>query len=174
MFDSQTDRIETVAREDYIRAMRGVASSVTVVTTDGPAGRHGATVSAFSSVSADPPTMLVCLRGGSRIAEAVARNGAFCINVLPHFQGAIADRFAGRDDGCVSNRFDGIACDMASGPAPVLKGATGFSCHIEQVVPSGSHIIIIGNVVHIEAGASDPLAISGRSLPLGCALYGAG
>ena len=54
-----------------------------VVTTDGPGGRYGATVSAFSSVSADPPTILVCLKSESRIARAVAVNGTLCVNVLP-------------------------------------------------------------------------------------------
>jgi flavin reductase (DIM6/NTAB) family NADH-FMN oxidoreductase RutF len=49
----------TVARDPFIRAMRGVANSVAIVTTDGVAGRHGATVSAFCSVSADPPSVLV-------------------------------------------------------------------------------------------------------------------
>lgn len=158
MFQSHSNRHGTVAREEYIGAMRGVASSVTVVTTDGPAGRHGATVSAFSSVSADPPTMLVCLRGGSRIAEAVARNGAFCINVLPQSQDAIADRFAGRHDADVPDRFEGIDCHGASGTGPVLKDATAFSCRTEQTVASGSHIIVIGHVVRIETGAPDPLA----------------
>jgi flavin reductase (DIM6/NTAB) family NADH-FMN oxidoreductase RutF len=53
--------------------MRRVASSVTVVTTDGAAGRFGTTVSAFSSVSADPPTVLVCLFAQSRIAKATGQ-----------------------------------------------------------------------------------------------------
>ena len=63
--------MDLVSRERFVGAMREVAASVTVVTTDGPCGRHGATVSAFSSVSADPPTVLVCLHADSRIAKAV-------------------------------------------------------------------------------------------------------
>ncbi|MEQ9673623.1 MAG: flavin reductase family protein, partial [Roseovarius indicus] len=85
-----------VPREDFISAMRRVAASVTVVTTDGPAGRAGATVSAFSSVSADPPTVLVCLHAQSRIAGFVQENKRFCVNVLPERFSDIADRFAGR------------------------------------------------------------------------------
>lgn len=158
MFQNHSNCDGTVAREDYIGAMRGVAASVTVVTTDGPAGRHGATVSAFSSVSADPPTMLVCLRGDSRIAEAVARNGGFCINVLPHSQDAVADRFAGRHDATMPDRFAGIDCHGAAGSAPMLEGATAFSCRTEQTIASGSHIIVIGHVVGIETGTPDPLA----------------
>ena len=70
MSPTNDQTVQLAARDAYVHAMRRVASSVAVVTTDGPAGCHGATVSAFSSVSADPPTILVCLRGGSRIAAA--------------------------------------------------------------------------------------------------------
>ena len=96
------------ARDAFVRSMRRVASSVAVVATDGPAGCHGATVSAFSSVSADPPMILVCLRTGSRIAEAVAANGNLCVNVLPHDRPDLANRFAGRDDHLVEDRFSGV------------------------------------------------------------------
>ena len=57
-------------RTAFIHAMRGVAARVTVVTTNGKAGQRGATVSAFCSVSADPPTILVCLNKSSGIADA--------------------------------------------------------------------------------------------------------
>ena len=96
-----------VPREDFLRAMRCVASSVTVVTTDGPGGRHGATVSAFCSLSADPPSALVCLKAESRIARLVAAQPAFSASTscrraaatwrsaLPDFMTAWrSDRFA--------------------------------------------------------------------------------
>ena len=137
--------------------MRNVANSVAVVTTNGPAGQHGATVSAFSSVSADPPTTLVCLRMESRIARAVMQNKVFCVNVLPQSGQRIAERFAGRDDDQCNNRFDGIDCHGAPGSAPILSGATAFYCTVEQVVTSGSHQIFIGNVVDLQEGGSAPL-----------------
>ena len=83
------------ARADFVAAMRGVANSVTIVTTDGPAGRCGATVSAFASVSADPPMVLVCLHAQSTIAALAQENGVFCVNVLPEGAGELAVRFAG-------------------------------------------------------------------------------
>ena len=144
-------------RQSFIDAMRVVANSVTVVTTDGPAGRHGATVSAFSSVSADPPTTLVCLRSQSRIAQTVAENGVFCVNVLPQSGQMIAERFAGRDDDRFPNRFAGIRCHGAPGSAPVIDGATAFSCMVEQVVTSGSHQIFIGRVIDLQEGTPGPL-----------------
>jgi len=147
---------EPAARATFIRAMRAVASSVTVVTTDGAAGRHGATVSAFCSVSADPPTVLVCLKADSRIARSVAANGAFCVNVLPRAREDIADRFAGRDDHRLSDRFEGIDC--AGKPAPVIAGATAFLCRLQDSHESGTHRIFIGHVTQVLEGAAEPLA----------------
>ena len=92
-------------RTAFIHAMRGVAASITVVTTNGKAGRCEATVSAFCSVSADPPTILVCLNKSSGIGGVVAENGLFNVNILRNDQAMIARRFAGNDDGQVTDRF---------------------------------------------------------------------
>lgn len=145
----------TVARTRFITAMRQVAASVTVVTTDGPAGRHGATVSAFTSLSADPPSVLVCLRAGSRIAQAVLANGAYCVNVLPEDQAEMAGRFAGALDGELADRFDGVACDGDGCPA--LPGATAFHCRLGQQIAEGSHLILVGHVTRLAEGAGAPL-----------------
>ena len=154
----QTMSEDLVPRTRFIEAMRGVAASVTVVTTDGIAGRHGATVSAFSSVSADPPTVLVCLHADSRIARAVTSNGRFCVNVLPETSAEIADRFAGRHDGWIADRFSGIDCHGKPGSSPLIDGATGFSCHVQQSVRSGTHLIVIGHVGDVIEGGAKPLA----------------
>ena len=150
--------VNLVSRERFIDAMRQVAASVTVVTTDGPGGRHGATVSAFSSVSADPPTVLVCLYADSRIARAVQKNGRFCVNVLGEDSAEIADRFAGRHDARITDRFSGIDCYGAAGQAPLIDGATGFHVHVQQMVRSGSHVIVIGHVRDVLTGTGKPLA----------------
>ncbi|GEM_PF-248212 len=153
--------LPSVARGPFIAAMRGVASSVTVVTTDGPAGRHGATVSAFCSVSADPPSVLVCLKADSRIARAVTGNRAFCINLLPADAQCVANRFAGGDDARVADRFAGIACDSAEGAAclagPLLSGATVFVCRLAERFTAASHGIFIGEVVALREAATQPL-----------------
>lgn len=148
----------TPERAAFIQAMRAVASSVTVVTTGGPAGRHGATVSAFCSVSADPPSVLVCLKADSRIARSVAANGAFCVNVLPDGREDVADRFAGRDDHRVADRFDGIACTGDPEAAPGIRGATAFFCSLRETVEFGSHRIFVGHVDRVREGAWEPLA----------------
>ncbi len=149
---------DRVAATDFIRAMRRVASSVTVVTTQGPAGCHGATVSAFCSVSAEPPQVLVCLRGDSRIAQIIGDNGSFCVNVLPDAASDVADRFAGRDDNRVADRFDGIDVDAPSAAGPVIDGSTAFGCELETYFDAGSHRIFIGRVIQVCENAAEPLA----------------
>lgn len=149
-------RPDPVDRAAFIGAMRRVASSVSVVTTDGPAGRHGATVSAFCSVSADPPTALVCLNAASRIARLVAANGSFAINVLPQDAESIAARFAGAEDGRVADRFEGL--ESGTGPAPTIAGATVMFCRTIEATVSGSHRIFIGLVTGLQAGTERPLA----------------
>ena len=92
-------------RTAFIHAMRGVAASVTVVTKNGKVGRRGATVSAFCSVSTDLPTILVCLNKSSGIADAVAENGLFNVNILRNDQAMIARRFAGNDNSQLIDRL---------------------------------------------------------------------
>lgn len=142
-------------RIDFIDAMRRVASSVTVVTTNGPAGRHGATVSAFCSVSADPPTVLVCLNGASRIAKAVLENKKLNINVLPQNADHIAQRFAGAHDCEIVDRFEGIPLNQDD--VPSVSGATVLSCDVDQTIPSGSHQIVIGKVKFVDTAYKHPL-----------------
>lgn len=145
--------IKAAHRQDFINAMRSVASSVSVVTTDGEAGRHGATVSAFCSVSADPPTLLVCLNSGSRIAQTVAANGQFAVNVLPETERATAERFAGWRD--QDDRFQGA--DWHEGDCPALNGATVFFCTVEETSIAGSHHVFFGRVEAIQEGRARPL-----------------
>ena len=146
------------SREDFIAAMRKVAASVTVVTTDGPFGRWGTTVSAFTSVSADPPTALVCLHADSRIAQKVSANGQFCVNVLPQGRRDIANRFAGTDDAAVADRFEGVDVYGPSGDPPAINGATMFQCRVTQSVLSGSHLVFFGAVEAVDPGNGQPLA----------------
>lgn len=142
-------------RKAFIDAMRSVASSVTVVTTDGNEGRYGATVSAFCSVSADPPTILVCLNEGSRITQHVIANRKLNINVLPQNADHIAQRFAGAHDHEIKDRFDNIP--LNTDDVPSIRGATVLSCEIDQIIPSGSHQIVIGKVKSVAKANNHPL-----------------
>ncbi len=149
-------------RDTFLSGMRFVANSVTVVTTDGKAGRSGATVSAFSSVSADPPTVLVCLNSDSGTLEMIQENNDFCVNVLPEGAKHIAERFAGFHDNEFADRFEGIDLTNSKGPSPVISGATAFICKLDEKLISGSHVICTGKVIETHAGNFTPLIYMDR------------
>lgn len=117
----------------FISAMRVVGVSVTVVTTNGKAGRCGARVSAFCSVSTDPPTILVCLNRSSGIADVVAENGQFNVNILRADQEVIARRFASHDDGHVADRFGNIDCGKSC--ITEITGSMILCCETQSLVP---------------------------------------
>lgn len=146
----------TLTRDAFIAAMRHVASTVTVVTTDGPAGRMGATVSAFSSLSADPPSVLVCLKSDSRIATAVRGNGVFCVNILPEDAVELAQCFAGAFDSTQPDRFGDLDVTMTE-EGPILPRATAFSCSLNKAILHGSHAICVGDVTGISNAGEKPL-----------------
>ena len=146
----------SVDRDVFLAAMRQVAATVTVVTTDGPAGRVGATVSAFTSLTADPPSVLVCLRSDSRIARAVIENRAFCVNVLPEDAVDVAQVFAGPSPDAPSDRFCGLAVTNGS-QGPILPRATAFSCALKDQMIHGSHAICIGSVLDLANAGEKPL-----------------
>lgn len=149
--------LTSVSRGSFLDGMRQVATAVTVVTTDGPGGRHGATVSAFASVSADPPTILVCLRNSSRICSAVRRNGVFTVNVLAEQDCDVARAFAGDFDDARENRFEGLSLVTVADLAPGIAGATIFACAIAEVLLQHTHTIVIGQVGHVVTTHRPPL-----------------
>ena len=155
--DLATDEIPSL-RAEFIDAMRRAATGVSVVTTDGQAGRFGVTVSAVASVSADPPMLLVCINRRSPSWAAIQANGVFTVNLLSEMQAHVADSFAGR----AAAPFDFTCADWADDDMalpPRLHGAVAaFHCRIAQAHDAGSHAVVIGHVVNAFAGAAAPLA----------------
>ena len=151
-------------RDDFLHAMSRCAATVSVVTTDGTAGRAGVTVSAMTSVSADgdTPTMLVCVNEGARAARPILANGCFAINVLEAGQQAVADTFAGRTD--AADRFTDLPWSVLETGAPVLNGLAGFDCTVQSADLVGTHHVIIGAVQAVRvAEAGSPLIYGMRS-----------
>jgi flavin reductase (DIM6/NTAB) family NADH-FMN oxidoreductase RutF len=153
----------TVDREAFIAAMRGAVTGVNIVTTDGPAGRFGLTVSAFASVSAEPPTVLVCVNRRSPAAAAIRENGCLCVNVLSTEQRALAGTFAGRPH--AGAPYDFAAAEWIGGAtnAPSLIGALArFDCIVSRTVDAGSHVVVFGDVVAAADGGGAPLLYRDR------------
>lgn len=161
-------------RSAFLEAMSFTAATVTVVTTGGPAGRAGVTVSAMSSVSADTalPTLLVCLHRAGRAAPMVLANRAFCVNVLSEDQTAISDLFAGRTAPPGGGRFAAAEWVTGATGAPRAAGAlAAFDCRLVEARLVGTHQVIFGAVEDITlAGSGRPLIYSRRTYGRAAAL----
>jgi flavin reductase len=134
-------------RQAYVAAMARTTVAVTVVTTDGAAGRFGQTVSAATSVTADPPTLLVCLYRATAAAEAVLANGCFAVNVLGPAHRAVSDVFAGR--GAVGERyaFDDTWRTARTGSPVRPDVPAAFDCLLSHTMVVGTHVVCVGRVV---------------------------
>jgi flavin reductase len=151
-------------RTDFIEAMSRAVTGVTVVTTDGSAGRMGQTVSAMCSVSADPPSLLVCIKTSSIIVNAIREHRAFGVNVLRADQRAVADTFAGRATWGAPYDFDLARWDTLETGSPMLISAVGrFDCRLDTVLEVGSHSVMFGDVVAADSAPGTPLLYARRT-----------
>jgi len=154
-------------RDLFTNAMSNAACTVSVVTTDGPAGRLGVTVSAMTSVSADTPrpTLLVCVHQMSPCADAIIQNGVFCVNVLRDDQWSISDCFAGRYRTPDGNKFSCTewAIDVNGSPR-VENSLVAFSCKLASSQKVGTHYVFFGSVEEIVSTSSgSPLIYASRA-----------
>jgi len=153
--------------------MARALTGVWILTTDGPAGRVALTVSAVSSVSADPPMVLACVNRGHRARDAVLANGHFALSLFTEDQSALADVFAGRPAVGIPHDFDRAEWRTDVTGAPLLVGAAAaFDCVLASSVEAGTHTILIGSAVSATRGADGPLAYTdraySRTTPLFC------
>ncbi|MEL6532448.1 MAG: flavin reductase family protein [Pseudomonadota bacterium] len=148
-------------KSQFLEGMSRSAASVSVVTTDGPAGRAGVTVSAMTSISADgaQPTMLACLNETTSALGPLLKNEAFCINVLRIDQNEISDVFSSRVEAPGGDKFNATPHTLSATGAPRLTEAlVSFDCTLMSALRVGSHYVCIGAVqeVHL-AGEGKPL-----------------
>lgn len=154
-------------RQRFLGGMGLIACTVSIVTTDGTAGRYGTTVSAMASVSADGewPTLLVCIHHQSNTASAILQNGAFCVNVLRGDHASISDNFAGRRPAPEGDKFACADWVLGSTGAPALVGGLViFHCRLRSGERVGTHHVFIGEVREVEtAPEGAPLIYASRA-----------
>lgn len=130
-------------------AMRQWATGVTVVTTVFGDERAGMTVSSFTSVSLEPPTVLVCLNKESNGHRLVSQSKVFAVSMLSEGQEALSNRFAGLDP-TVTDRFEGLALTTAETGSPLLPGAVAhLDCHVVAELETSTHTIYVGEVGYV-------------------------
>lgn len=159
-------------RPQFLEGMSCVAATVTVVTTNGPAGRAGVTVSAMSSVSADTeaPTLLVCINQASAGVEPILANGSFCVNILRDDQSFVSDTFAGRHGDKGEEKFRCGKWTKGATGSPMLDGAlVSFDCRLADRRLVGTHHVLFGEVQQVrlsEGGRALVYANRAYSTPL--------
>jgi flavin reductase (DIM6/NTAB) family NADH-FMN oxidoreductase RutF len=137
-------------RSSFLDSMASNSTSVHVVTTGTGDRRFGVTVSACSSVCADPPTLLVCINTRSPANAALAENGVFAVNLLNVAQRGIADTFAGCS--ATSKPFDFSCCTHTAGTlgVPLIDGAVAaLECRVVAQQVIGTHTVFFGEVAAI-------------------------
>ncbi len=125
--------------------MRRWASTVTVVTMRADDQIHGLTATAFTSVSMNPPLVLVCIQNDSRSEALLQKGRCFAVNFLTEDQALLSERFAGRIP--VIDRFEGIVHRVAVTGAPILEDAFAYlDCTVAGTYWGGDHTIYLGLV----------------------------
>lgn len=134
-------------RHSFRDAMSQLASAVTIVTTNGEAGRCGMTASAVTSVTDSPPTILVCVNRSSRACAIFQKNSVVCINVLSAEQEEMAKHFAGMTDMEMCARFALDGWSDGNDGLPILEGALanlqGRITHTQEI---GSHNVYMVSI----------------------------
>jgi len=142
---------------DSYRAVLGrFASGVTVVTTVDEGGRdHGMTVSAFCSLSLEPPLVLVCIDQQASMHDMLQPERPFAVNVLSAGQEALSRRFASGDP---PNRFDGLGYRRGLTGVPLLEDVLAWlEARVDTRIPQGDHTIIVGRVESAATRQERPL-----------------
>ncbi|MGW1563019.1 flavin reductase family protein [Streptomyces sp. NPDC002144] len=145
-------------RSAFREVMAGVCAPVSVVTAMADGLPNGTTVSAFASLSMDPPMVLVSLDRSSNLLEVIRETRTFGLNVLSSSQSALALRFARKG----VEKFAGVEWYADSG-VPRLPGAGGFlACDVTDLVTGGDHVIVLGLVRAADSEVSPPLTYHAR------------
>jgi len=142
------------ATEGLKAAMRHFASGVTVITAGAGEARRGITATAFTSVTMEPPTVLVCINRNGQAHEAILESGAFCVNILCEASSDVAASFAGMAGKAGAAQFEGFEWVETRTGAPAYAYAqASIACTLTAHHEAGSHSIFIG---HVEEVAVDP------------------
>ncbi len=144
-----------ISKDEFRRALGKFASGVTIVTAKDADGRlHGITVSAFCSVSLDPPLILVCIDKNTGSHYALMQTDSFVVNILREDQQYLSDRFASY----LPDKFEAVGYNLGINDLPVLEDAlANLECRLVNSYAGGDHTIFVGQIERATIGDGDPL-----------------
>ena len=136
--------------KEYRAAVGAFATGVTVVTTRGEEHAYGMTANAFSSVSLDPPLVLVCVISHSDGSAHITTNGCFAVNVLGASQEPLSRYFSSRERPKGRDAFKEVPHRLSVTGSPILEGAVAYvDCRLHAEHEAGDHQVYIGEVLDI-------------------------
>ncbi len=135
--------------KEFRTALGRFATGVTVVTAKTQTEARGMTANAFSSLSLDPPLVLVCYDNRAASLQIVRDAKKFAINFLSEEQKSASDWFAGKGRDA-EDQFAGIPHEIGANGAPLLTGHVGaLECDLHEELPGGDHTIVVGRVTRV-------------------------
>ena len=147
----------TVDQNEFKNALQRWASGISVVTTKTERySTQGMTVTAFSSVSVDPPQILVCINANADTGDGIQESNYFAVNILTTDQEDISNQFAGSCS--QEERFSNVSWSEGITGSPILDDSlASLDCNVVQQVRAGTHRIFIGEVQNVVYRSGDPL-----------------
>lgn len=135
---------------DFRRALRGVASSVAIITARDAERHHGMTVTSAMSVSLDPPALAICINRATLLHDILSAGTHFCVNYLRGDQSDLSALFS--NPRLAAERFETGAWRFEAGrPGRMIKAQASILCTKSAQMDHGTHTIFIGNVDDVRA-----------------------
>ena len=142
--------------KNHLRQVMGhFATGVTIITTLTKAGEiHGLTANAFTSVSLEPPLLLISVDKKAESWPAFEESKVFTVNILGEDQEALSRKFAVSG----GNKFEGVAYRIGANGAPIVEGVLAFiECTLYAAYDGGDHSIYLGEIQQAEIHEGKPL-----------------
>jgi flavin reductase (DIM6/NTAB) family NADH-FMN oxidoreductase RutF len=150
--------LPSVGSEEFKQALRQFASGVTIVTAEHDGERYGITVSAFASISLEPPIVMVSINNSSPLSQMIVESEHFAVHILSSDQESMSTLFAASVPG--QEKYGELSVELGPSGAPLFDGALALlDCVLDQTLEVGTHTLMFGRVVHAdsEVEASSPL-----------------
>lgn len=139
-----------VDKDTFKNTLAAFCSGVTIVTFNSRGAIHGLTVSAFSSLSLEPPLVLICIKKDGTSHALLVETSYFAVNMLSRDQEALCMRFANPSLPSEA-RFDDTPYRLAETGAPIFEGVlASLECKITDTFDGGDHTIFVGAVLEAE------------------------
>jgi flavin reductase (DIM6/NTAB) family NADH-FMN oxidoreductase RutF len=158
---------DTALRETFKLAMRRLAATVTIITANGDDGAMGMTATAVTSLSAEPPALLVCVNRSASIHAALAMGKPLCVNLLSEHHGELSFSFGGKSK--PQERFQAGPWSHDENAVPFLMDAqANIFCLVDSLFEYATHSIVIGKIrsIRLEGDVRPLIYGDGRFIPL--------